>query len=322
MPFTDLKIELKISYISPSITTGEGISNALRATCLFSSHDPYTHVNLSNMCKTLPRKLQDKALHVSRSIPLHGLRANDFSRKSTRYPILPQGSKDKAVPHGNQGKRFTKHTGKCQQGTRLENLCRFCTIAHSNSQGFVPKRTFRFRTGKYSLCIGLFDNRSVLESFSLGPFSKKKSSHQTAYPVGSAWQHSNLHSDYRRQIARCQYSGDPGSRTRKLLYHGSRLFRLLKAFHNASGGCLFRYPRQIQPEVPSALFAPYRQKHWRKMRSDYQTDRILHSKRLSRKPQANKVLRFKEQKNFCLSHEQFFSTSKDNSRTLPLSLAG
>jgi len=318
MPFIDLKYRFKIPYIPPIIKAWKGISNALRSTCLFTSHRSFTHVNFSVMCKTLSGKLQSKKLHLSRSISMYGLRASDFSRKSARHRILPQSPKEQTLSYGYPGHRFPQYFGKRQQGARLENLCRFCSSAYSNSTSFIHRRRIRFRIRKYSLRFGFFNHRPLLECFSLGSFSKNKGGHQTAYSIGSARQHSDIHPYHRRKASRREYSGYPCDRTRKLLCHGSGLFGLLAAIYNAPKFRLLRYPRQIQSKISPNLFTSDRQKHWFEMRSNHTADWLLHCQRLPGKTQTHKVLRFKERKNLCVSYEQLCSAANNNNRNLSM----
>ena len=137
MPFIDLKIRSHIPYIPPIIKAWKGISNALRSTCLFSGHCSFTNVNFQIMRKALSWKLQSKKLHLSRSIPMYGIRANDFSRKPTRHRILPQSPKEQTLSYGYPRCRLPQYLSKCQQGPRLEDIRRFCPIPYSKSETFA-----------------------------------------------------------------------------------------------------------------------------------------------------------------------------------------
>ena len=58
------------------------------------------------------------------------------------------------------------------------------------------------------------------------------------------------------------------------------------------------------------------------MRSEHQTDRILHGQRLSRKASENKTLRFGNRQNLCLLNQPFSFARNNDRGTLPLPLAG
>ena len=147
-----------------------------------------------------------------------------------------------------------------------------------------------------------------LSVFPWAHFRQNKGSNQTAYSLGSARQHSYIHSYHRRKISRRQCTGHPCTGSRQHLHYGSRLFGFRTTLCHASKYCLFRYPGQIQFKIPPNLFTPNRQKHRIKMRSDHTADRILHCQRLSRKTSANKILRSRKRQNLCIFNQQFSFT--------------
>ena len=322
MSLIDLNFIFKTSYIPQLIKLWKGITYEFRSTCLFPSHCSSIYADFQVMCKTLSGKLQSKKFYLSRSISLYGLCTDDFSRKSARYRILPQSPKEQTLSYGNPRRHFPKYVGKCKQSSRLENLFRFCSNTYSNSSSLICRPGIRFRIGKYSLCFGFFDHRSLFERFPLGTFPKSQGSHQTSYTIGFTWQHSNIHSYYRWEASRRKYFGYPIDRTRKLLYYGSRLSGLLSAVYNASKCFFLRYSGQIQSKFSPNIFAFGGQKLRLKVRSDHKAQRLLHCQGLSGKTQTHKVLRFKERSKLRISYKQFCFTSYNNIGTVSLPLAG
>ena len=226
MPVADLKFTKRLVYTPATITAQEELLDAYRQISIFSSNRLSSSLYLSKMCKSLSRSLQSEKLFMPRSIPLYGICSNDFQRKFTRHRSLSKGTKKQTLPYGHQRRHISEYFGKCQQNKKLADLCRLRTISHPNSTTFVHQRRVQFRTRKYSLCSGLFDDRSLPKCVSLGPLQKDKSSNQTAYSFGSSWQHPHLHSYYRRKTPRRQCVGYSNPGSRQHLRYGSWLYGL------------------------------------------------------------------------------------------------
>ena len=321
MPVTDLKFTKRFAYTPATITAQEELLDAYRQISIFSNNRLSSSLYLSKMCKSLSRSLQGEKLFMPRSISLYGICSNDFQRKFTRHRSLSQGTEKQTLSYGHPRRHISKYFGKCQQNKKLADLCRLRSISHSNSTTFVHQRRVQFRTGKYSLCSGLFDYRSLPKCVSLGPLQKDKGSNQTAYSFGSSWQHSHVHSYYRWKAPRrqCVRYSNPGSRQH--LRYGPRLYGLRTTLYDASKYCLFRYQGQSKFKMPSNLLSPSRQNQRVEVRSDRNANRILHCQGLSRKNQTDKILRSRKRQKFCFPNQQFSFASNDSNRTLPVSLA-
>ena len=88
-----------------------------------------------------------------------------------------------------------------------------------------------------------------LSVFPWAPFRSSQGGGQAAYAARSARQHPDLHPYQRRQDARGQHARSVGTRTRRLLHHGSGLHRLRTAVSLPPSRQLLRDPRQVQLKV-------------------------------------------------------------------------
>ena len=138
-----------------------GVKSVLWQNSFFSVDGLSSPSNISPMCKTLSRQLQNQGILLPRPLPLYGFRPTDLPRKSQGHRSLPEISKEKAIPHGHQGTSVPKHFGQCQQESRLAHIRRPCSSSYPACSQTLPKRRFRSRTGQHSICTGCHHHRSV-----------------------------------------------------------------------------------------------------------------------------------------------------------------
>src|SRR3972149_24544 len=105
----------------------EGMADELRKNRLRAAGRVPSGARIPKVRRSVPRGVQGPAIHLSRPVPLHGLRATDVSRKPAGYRNLPEGRSGKALPHGHPGRDLPNHPGEGQREPRLAYLCRLRT---------------------------------------------------------------------------------------------------------------------------------------------------------------------------------------------------
>ena len=227
MSVIDLKSILSIlCYYSHSvINLDKGVANEYWKNDFRSSHGFFTITQISQMCQTLSRQLQNQKLFLLRPIFVHGLCSTNLSRKFARYRNLPSVNEKQIISYGHSKQNLSQHFSRCQRKSRLAYLRRLCASLNSYCQRLISQRRFWCRIRKHRLCTGCNHDRFMPLVIPLGTISQKQSRNQAAYASGSAWQHSNIYRNNRSSFARCQYSRYYRRRTRIFLCYGSILCR-------------------------------------------------------------------------------------------------
>src|ERR1039458_1668523 len=88
--------------------------------CSIDGASAITHV--SSVCCQIFKSISNTQVLSSRSVPLHGLRATDISRKSARHRNLSARSPSQALSSGHTRQHRQEHTGRCQREARLPHL--------------------------------------------------------------------------------------------------------------------------------------------------------------------------------------------------------
>lgn len=140
----------------------------------FSSHGTSAADHFSPLCRSLRWGAQGQALHLSRSVSVHGLCVTDLSGESARHRSLSAQSGDQAVPHGFSQHGGAEHAVQRERSKGLAYLCRLRPEPDQHCAASVCGRDLRCRSGQHGLCSGCNDHRPVPVGFPVGaiPFDQ------------------------------------------------------------------------------------------------------------------------------------------------------
>ena len=167
---------------------------------------------------------------LCRAIPSDGVRATDLPRKPARYRSLPVGASLETLPHGLSRAGPAIDAGRCQRDARLAHLRGVRPPADCPGEEALCQRELGLGAEQHGLCSGLHHHRPVPVAVSMGALSLHQGGGEDAHAARSAWQHPELHSHFRRQVARRSRPRSAAPRSGRHLRHGSRLCRFRAPF--------------------------------------------------------------------------------------------
>ena len=315
----DFKFDSSIGHNLP-ITDRKGMTDAFRTNHFLSADEFFAQARIQQMRSAISRGIPSSRLFVFRSIPLPGLRSTDLSRESSRYRDMPAGYAAEALSRRDSKQSFSEHIGRCQREAGLAYLRRLCFRIDPNGQAAVCRRRFRAATRSNSLCLGFHDHRSVSVSFSMGLFSPAQRRYQTAHRDGSAGLYSLRDPYHSWKGSRRHLLGSVGSRTRRVLHHGSRLHRLCSSPPIHRTHSLLRDPSQKQPRLYSAILSVGRSRHRTTERPDYLTQGSQNLSTLSRSTPTDQFLRCRKTPSPRFLNKQLCLTRPDDYSALQVPL--
>src|SRR3990172_1164418 len=321
MQLFELKLFLPIGHNSAA-PRKEIAYHEYRQNCFLSNHGFRPIVSFPAVRCSLQRKLQGDYVHLSGSVPLHGLRSTYLSRKPQGHRSMSSCSKIKTVPYGNQRKHFTKHSGPCKREPRLANLCRLRTRADQNRQGVVRKRRLWPGVEEYRLRFRLNNHRPLSFSISLGQLPQNQSCGEASYAIGSPGQYPRCDQHYQRENQRCQRARRSHLRGGGDLYLRPGLHRFCPTLSDSSISCVLRNSREEQFRFQAPLLSSGGQIDRCTVRPDHYGLGLLYVDRLPREAQAHPLLRRRYQEAVCLFDEQLRATGNRDREALQMSLAG
>ena len=138
-------LDLKLDYPQRLPNFGRGdLTYVYRQTHFFSGYGLLAKAYLQAMCKPLPWKPKNQKLHMSRPVPMHGICATYIQGKPARYRSLLKGTAQQALPHGHSQWNSPQYFSKCQQNSRLADICRPCSIVDYNrSRSLYPENRLK-----------------------------------------------------------------------------------------------------------------------------------------------------------------------------------
>ena len=318
MPCNDLNSTQQVKHPAPK--TFLGVENVHRQNHLLSTAGISSTQGISSLCRSVPGQLQDQRIQVSRPLPVHGICPAYLQGKPQGYRSMPAIPKEKTLPYGYQGSGFPKHLGQCQQNSRLANICRSGSASYLNSHQALQRRGTRSGTGKYSLCSGFNNHRSVSVHLSMGQFQKNQRSNQTSYPAGFTWRYSNVHPYFRSKNSRYQGSRHIAGPGWSILHHGPWISKLQASICHVKAVSFFCNSSQVKPEMSQNLFPQGGAHNRTYLRPVNKSDRILSVPRLSGKNAQSQISKSGRWQHICFSDEQFFFASTDYLGIIPKSL--
>ncbi len=220
------------------------------------------------MCCSLPGRLPAKEILLLGPVPVHGVRAADLPRESTRHRGLLAFHERQALPHGIPRQGRAHHSRRRQRVARLAHLCRLRAGLDWHRAALVRPRSDRRGSGSKSLRSGLDHHRPVPDVVRVGQVPPAQSCCEDAHPARPAWQHPHVYQHYRRQNPRRQHPRRVRSRARRLLCHGSRLRRFRTSLRVHPLLVLLCRAHQEERRSAAALLAHRRQVQRRALGSD------------------------------------------------------
>ena len=142
----------------------------------------YLQVRFLKMYGSIPWQSQNIQHFVLGSIFVHVICPTDLLRKPSGHRSIFTCDDSKAVSPGVSRMHSQEHFSQCQQYSRLENLCRFCSDTNPRNEDIVCWGGFRARTRPCILRVGFYGYRFMLGSFPLGVLPQDQSSSETVYP--------------------------------------------------------------------------------------------------------------------------------------------
>ena len=255
------------------------------------------------------------------SVPVYGLCTTHVSGESSRYPGMASCVTAKALSYGLPRQGLSEHFSACQSGTRLANICRFCSCSHKPGKKPLYRRSL-WRTIETScICARFHNNRSLPIVVSMGKIPKEKGSDKTSYSFRLARQYTSTCHSYPWKSTRCHYHRLHSSGSRGNLYNGSWLHGLFKTLQDTSVLSILYYPFQKKFAIQTSLLTYYRQNNRSSVRSSHCIQRLLCKTELPRKASANSIFRCRKKQTICLYNKQFHVTYFNHSRTVSMPMA-
>jgi hypothetical protein len=120
------------------------------------------------MRRSLQRQPQAPAFFLLGSVPVHGIRAADLSRKPARYRSVFAFCGHEALPHGYPRRHCTQYASECQSSARLAHLRRLCPSADCYRTPAVYRRRLWCRTPRRRIRARFHNDRLVSFAIPLG----------------------------------------------------------------------------------------------------------------------------------------------------------
>ena len=96
------RFDLVVAPTMVGVLTTWGSARAFRKICVLAAHGPPTRKDLSPVREALRRGPADPIVQMSRSVPVHGVRAAHAAREPARYRGLPARASGQALPVGRK----------------------------------------------------------------------------------------------------------------------------------------------------------------------------------------------------------------------------
>ena len=106
------------------MVTLKGLAHVRRSNRFLATDRLPSQIPIQQMRPTLSWKQPSATLFLSRSVPVHGIRAVDLPRESSRYRNLPAFYATQTLSCRVPGKHVPKHARRSQRKSRLADLCR------------------------------------------------------------------------------------------------------------------------------------------------------------------------------------------------------
>src|SRR4030067_641696 len=296
---------------NPPITYRKGVTNALRANYFFPVDEFSSETRIQQMRSPVSRRTPHSKFFVFRSIPLHGLRSTDLSRKSSRHRNMPAGHASQALSRRDQGQSFSKYLSRCKRKTGLAHLRRLCSCVDRNGQRVVCGGGLRVANHPGCLRSGFHHHRPVSVAFSVGLFSATKGGHQTPYRDGSARLYSLRNPHHSWESSRCYLLGSAGPRTSLVLHDGPWIHRFCSSLSVHTKHGVFCETSQKQPRLHPTILPLCRSRNWITKRSDPFAQETQSLSTLPRSTSAHQVLRYRKPSSPYLSDKQLCLASPD-----------
>ena len=247
----------------------KGMANVYGTDRLLTVDGLLAKIRIQPVREPLPGQLPAPQVLLSGSIPVHGFRATDLSRESSRYSNLFAGPSAQALSRRHPRQGLSQYLGRGQREPRLAHLCRLCAGAHPHRPKAVRQRGVGPPTWADGVCPRLQHHRSLSFALPLGSISQTQGWDQTPYFNRLTRQHSLFYPHHRCQNTRRQHPRRIDSGTDLLLPHGPRLYRLPSFVYLYPKPGLLPDSSQKQPRLPTAFLPPGGQIEWPAKRSDH-----------------------------------------------------
>ncbi len=299
----------------------EGVTHELRQNHFFSNYGFFTSLRISQMCRTLFRRLSPTKFLLYGSVFLHGLCSAYFSRKPSRYRSLSSVYSKQTLAHGFSWQNISLDFSRLKRKTRLANLRRLCSSINQHCKKVICQRFFQRRSKSNGLRSRFNNNRFMPFFISMGSVSQKKISHKAPHVVRPKGLNTLLHTHYPWFRTRSEYIRPTHSITRFRLCYGSRLHRLRTSLSFKRTVSFFCRTIKKQSCLSKALFQQSRQSYRPQSRSDYSANGASLFTTLSRKTSSNKLSRPRDKYSLHFPYKQLYLTCFDGNSTLQKSLA-
>ena len=244
------------------MVTLKGLAHVRRSNRFLATDRLPSQIPIQQMRPTLSWKQPSATLFLSRSVPVHGIRAVDLPRESSRYRNLPAFYATQTLSCRVPGKHVPKHARRSQRESRLADLCRLRSGVNCQSPQALCQRQLWFGFEASGLCLRFIHHRFMFDTISMGNVSQTQSGNKTPYTHRPERLYSLLYKHYRWQNTRCQYSRPTHSGSGRFLYHGSRSCLFFSPVSLQSTPSLLYYTRQKQYELCAPRLSIRRQNDW------------------------------------------------------------
>ena len=211
-------------------------------------------IRIQSLCSSISRQSQSQKLLLPRSIPLHGLRSTDLSRKPARHRNVPQLPQGETLSHGIPREARQVNSSRCKRTPGLPHISGLRLCAYQHSQQTLSGRRTGFRSEVGGLCFGFNRHRSLPVHLPMGNVSQDESRYQSTHTPQCAGINSDLYFRGSRKHPRCQDNGYRSLRSRFGLYDGPSVSRFRTALSDQSSFCILCHQEQKQHTASSHLF--------------------------------------------------------------------
>jgi len=204
-----LDLNLRPVFCDPASTSwvAEGIDER-RQVRVCAADAASSAFDVSPLRATLRWRAQGEELLLLGSVPVHGLRTADLSRKPARYRGVSESPALQALSLRISSKQYlAQHPGQCQRNPRLAHLRSIRAATNCDSAQALCQRVLRGGFETHCLRTGLDLDRSMLDIVPMDSISAIQSWRATAHLARSARTHPpRFCTSAKRALPRSTYS--------------------------------------------------------------------------------------------------------------------
>lgn len=154
----DFSLPINSGHLTFIVTLKE-LAHVRRSNRFLATDRLPSQIPIQQICPTLSWQQPSATFLLSRSVPVHGIRAVDLPRESSRYRNLPAFHATQTLSCRVPGQHVSKHTRRSQRESRLADLCRLRSSVNCQSQKALCQRQLWPGLEANGLCLRFIHHR-------------------------------------------------------------------------------------------------------------------------------------------------------------------